>query len=86
MQAVILVLSLACSAVSLVCWIMTLVKFFQKGDTLMGILSICPLIGFIMGWVKVKELPNHQNFMLAWTAAIVLNIILSVAGGAMGSG
>ena len=64
-------------AVSLACWIMVLIKVFQSGDTLWGVLSICPLVGFIYGWVKNKEL-GLQKVMLVWTACVVVNIVLSV--------
>lgn len=61
--------------VSLVCWILVLIKVFQSGNTLMGVLSICPLVCFIYGWVKVNELKARQ-IMLIWTGCVVLNLIL----------
>ena len=70
------ILSIAIGIASLVCWILVLVKIFQSGDTLWGVLSICPLVGFIYGWVKNKEL-GVQTIMLVWTACVVVNFILS---------
>jgi hypothetical protein len=69
---------IAIGIVSLICWILMLVKIFQSGDTLWGVLSICPLVCFIYGWVKVGKL-NAQPIMLAWTVAVVLNIVLNLA-------
>ena len=52
---------------------------------LLGFLSICGLIGFIVGWVKSGEL-DHQGVMLAWTVAIAGNIGLQVMAGMATSG
>ena len=77
------IVGMVAGLVSLVCWILTVVKAFQSGKTSNGILSICPLVGFILGWINVKDW-NHQPVMLAWTVAILLNIVAQVlAGGAV---
>ncbi|MBC7785730.1 MAG: hypothetical protein H7144_18025 [Burkholderiales bacterium] len=72
-----LIISLAISIGSIVCWVLTLVKLFQAGKTLEGVLSICPLIGFILGWVRAKEL-NHTKVMMIWSVLVVLSILINV--------
>ena len=74
---------LVAGVVQLVCWVATIVKAFQSGSTSSGVLSICPLAGFILGWVNVKDW-NHQSVMIAWTIATVLGGVIKVlaAGGA----
>jgi len=70
----------------LVCFIMALIKMFQTGNTVLGIVCIvltpcCGigwLIGFIFGWVKATEW-NFKNVMIIWTVAFVVNIIVGVA-------
>jgi hypothetical protein len=72
--------------ISLVCFILVLVKMFQRGKTRLGILCIVltlccgagHLITFIYGWVKSGEW-GIRNVMVAWTVGLVL----AVAGGAM---
>ena len=72
--------------VSLVCFILVLIKMFQRGKTGLGIASIvlffCCGIGqfvpFVYGWMKSGEW-NLRNVMLAWTAGFVLEF----AGAAM---
>ena len=71
------ILSLVIGLVALACWIMVLVKIFQSGDILWGVLGICPLVAFIYGWVKNQAL-DIRNVMLVWTLCIVANLILNV--------
>ena len=60
--------------VSLVCWIMVLIKMFKSGNVGLGILSIfCQIVAFIWGWVKAGE-TGLKPVMLAWTVAWVLSI------------
>ncbi len=77
------VVALAVTVVSLVCWIMILVKIFKQNVGL-GILGIfCSIFAFIYGWVKAKEF-NAQKIMLVWTIAVVVGIIANFLGaGAM---
>src|SRR5437588_10594148 len=71
--------------VSLVCYILVIVKMFQHGQTVMGIvclvLLLCcglgGLIAFIFGWVKAKEW-NITNIMIIWSICILVNIIAGV--------
>lgn len=73
--------------VSLVCWIMVLIRMFQTGATGPAIASIVliicgigPLIALIYGWMKVDEL-RIRNIMYLWTASLIVGIILSCGGG-----
>jgi hypothetical protein len=91
MGALIQILSLVLSLVSLVCFVMVLVQMFQHGQTGLGIacivLALCGigvLIAFVYGWIKSNEW-NIKNLMLAWTGAIVVNILLSIVGIATGA-
>ncbi|MBN1811533.1 MAG: hypothetical protein JXA14_06840 [Anaerolineae bacterium] len=60
-----------------VLFIMVLIKLFQNEGTGKGILGlICGLYTFIWGWMKHKEL-NITKIMIAWSALIVLSMILS---------
>ena len=82
-------LMLLASLVSLVCFIMVLVKMFQRGDTTIGIVSlvlaICSgigvLIAFVYGWINASRL-EIRNVMIVWTIAIVASVLLT--GAAMG--
>ncbi len=83
MQTLMMILLVAASVVSLVCWIMILVRIFKENVGL-GILGIiCGLFAFIYGWVKVKEY-DAKNIMLIWTVAwIVAMIAQSLGAGAI---
>lgn len=70
-------LTIPVGLVSLACWIYTIVVAFQKGSVVLGIVSICPLVGFILGWVKNGEW-GHQKVMIVWSICIVINLILNV--------
>ena len=83
MEFLIPLIALVVGLVNLVLFIMVLIKLFQKEGTVKGILGlICSLYTFIWGWMKAKEL-NITNIMWAWTACIVIGIILQVIAQAM---
>ena len=73
-----LILSVLISLGSLACWIIVLVKAFQSGNVVLGIVCLCPLVAFIMGWVKSNEW-NIQKVMLIWTVLVVASIGLNLA-------
>lgn len=75
-------LGLIVGLVSLVCFIMVLIKSFQNSGAGIGIVGIitCGIATFIWGWIKAKEL-NLTKLMLTWTAAIVLGICFNGAAG-----
>jgi hypothetical protein len=83
LYALLLVLCIALSAASLVCFILVLVKIFQAGQTGLGvvciILTLCtgigPLIAFIYGWIKSTEW-NLKNVMIVWTLIWVLSLVI----------
>jgi hypothetical protein len=71
-----------CGLVWLVCFIMVLVKMFQKGQTVMGvvcILGICcgvgSLIALVVGWMNATAW-GIQNLMYAYTGSLILYFIL----------
>ena len=70
-------LTIPVGLVALACWIYTIVVAFQKGSVVLGVVSICPLVGFIIGWVKNKEW-DHTKVMAVWSICIVINLILNV--------
>jgi hypothetical protein len=77
------ILAIAVGIGSLVCWIIVLVKLFQNGYTVPGIIGIiCALVAFIYGWMKADEL-GVKNIMLVWTGLIVASIVLNVAAASM---
>jgi hypothetical protein len=68
---------------SFIAWIagiFVLIKLFQKEGLLKGILGlICMLYTFIWGWQNIKnEELKLKNWMYAWTAAIILGLLLNV--------
>jgi len=73
--------------VAFVCWILVLVAAFKNSDIVLGVVGIiCPLVIFIMGWVKSAEW-NVQKIMLVWTIATILGTIFNViAAGSAASG
>ncbi len=77
METVLIGLSGIIGLVSLGCWIFTIVRAFQAGDTTSGILCICPLIGLIIGWMNHTAW-NHTKVMMIWTACVIFNILMQV--------
>ena len=60
MGSFLMILLVAVSVVSLVCWIMTLIKIFKVNIGL-GILGIiCGLFAFIYGWIKAVDIQAIQ--------------------------
>ena len=74
-----------CGIVSLVCFIIVLIKMFQNDQTVLGIvcivLAFCgglgSLIAFVFGWVKSSEW-QLKNVMLIWSLFLVLGIVTSI--------
>ncbi|MFN3150079.1 hypothetical protein [Bremerella sp.] len=78
--------------VSLVCFILVIVKMFQNDDSTLGIICIVTifcgiggLIAFVMGWINAGKYGASQ-LMLIWTGAIVGSVILNIIGSALGAG
>ncbi|HJZ69445.1 MAG TPA: hypothetical protein VKF81_15080 [Blastocatellia bacterium] len=78
MQILQLLISLAC----LVCFIVVLIKQFQVGGVVHGIIGIitCSLWTFIWGWINSGK-AGVRNIMLIWTVLIIVAIILAVVTG-----
>jgi hypothetical protein len=76
------ILALVCSIASFVCFIIVLIKQFQEGGALHGIIGIitCGIWTFIWGWMNAGRL-NIKNIMMIWTLLFVVSIILNVLGG-----
>ena len=79
------ILAWLCYVVSIVCWIMVLIKMFQNAGPLQGILGIlCGIWAFIWGWMNSDKV--GKNIMLAWTAAWILGAIFGYASGGFNYG
>jgi hypothetical protein len=67
--------------VMIVCWVMVLIRMFKDAGAVHGIIGIlCSLYAFIWGWMNSGKL-GLRNIMLAWTALLILYIILAAAFG-----
>jgi hypothetical protein len=76
------ILIMCLGLVNLILAIIVLIKLFQNEGALKGILGlICGLYTFIWGWMNAGKL-GIRNIMLAWTAILILYLILNVAFGA----
>ncbi len=73
-----------CGIGSLICFILVLVKMFQDKQTGLAIACILlvllcgigALIGFVYGWINAAKW-RIQNVMLAWTACIVVGVVVN---------
>lgn len=76
-------LGIAAGLVSLVCWIMVLIKMFPAEGALKGVLAIiCGLYAFVWGWMNATRF-NLKTIMLIWTVAILISVVANVAFGGM---
>jgi hypothetical protein len=72
-----LILSYIAAAISIVCWIIVLIRMFKE-SAVKGIFGlICGIYAFIWGWMNANT--GLRNIMLLWTLAIVIGFV----GGAM---
>lgn len=87
MQMVIMALSGLISIVNLAAFIIFLIQLFKAKGAMHGILGFCcGLYTLIWGWQNADTLDannppilmKYKQWILLWTAAIVVNIILSV--------
>lgn len=66
---------------SIICWIMVLIRMFKSAGALHGIIGIlCSLYAFIWGWMNAGK-EGLRNLMMAWTAILILYIILAAVFG-----
>lgn len=78
MSIVLLLLLLAI----IVCQILVVIQMFKNAGVVHGILGlICGLYALIWGWMNANKY-GIKNLMLAWTALLILYIILSAVFGA----
>ena len=76
-------LAMAAGLVSLVCWIMVLIKMFPAEGALKGVLAIiCGLYAFVWGWMNAARF-NLKTIMMIWTVAILVSVIANFAFGGM---
>jgi hypothetical protein len=74
-------LAMLCLLGSVICFIIVLIKMFQNGGALQGILGlVCSLWAFIWGWMNSGKL-GFRNIMLIWTALLILYAIFMAVGG-----
>lgn len=76
------ILSGICGVVSLVVFIMVLIRIFkdkEKNGVLHGIIGIvtCGLWAFIWGWVRHASL-EIKTHMIIWSACIGINIVIQI--------
>jgi hypothetical protein len=83
-MSVLLILFWLISIGAIICFILVLIKLFQKEGVGLGILGIiCGIYTFIWGWINHKP-QKITNIMLIWTILVIISLILNfVAGGAM---
>ena len=76
------ILAMVLSLVYLVLLIIVLIKQFQNGGVVHGIIGIitCGLWTFIWGWMNATKL-NIKNIMMIWTLVFIVCIILNVMSG-----
>ncbi|MBD2079207.1 hypothetical protein [Leptolyngbya sp. FACHB-17] len=78
MQVLLTLINLAASIVSLVCFILVLLKLFPDKGVGWGIFGIfCGIYTFIWGWQNADR-HNLKNIMTLWSAAFVANILLQI--------
>jgi hypothetical protein len=66
----------------LVCLIIVLIKQFQNGGVVHGIIGIitCGLWTFIWGWMNASRL-NIKNIMIAWTLLFIVCLAINLMFG-----
>jgi hypothetical protein len=76
------ILAMVLSICSLICFIIVLIKQFQNGGVVHGIIGIitCGIWTLIWGWMNAGKL-NIKNIMMIWTLLIIVCIILNVMSG-----
>lgn len=76
------ILAMIASLGYLICLIIVLIKQFQNGGVVHGIIGIvtCGLWTFIWGWMNASNL-NIKNIMMIWTVLFIICVILNVMSG-----
>ena len=76
------ILAMVVGLVCLILWIIVLIKQFQNGGVVHGIIGIitCSLWTLIWGWMNAGKL-NIRNIMLLWTLLLVVYFVLVIVSG-----
>ena len=76
------ILGMLASLAAFICFIIVLIKQFQNGGVVHGIIGIitCTIWTFIWGWMNATKL-NIKTIMMVWTLLIIVAIIITVMGG-----
>ena len=76
------ILTLLIGLAALVIFIIVLIKQFQIGGPVHGIIGIvtCGIWTFIWGWLNAGK-ANIRNLMIIWTLLWLVNIILIIVNG-----
>jgi hypothetical protein len=76
------ILALVLNVIALICFIIVLIKQFQNGGVLHGIIGIitCGIWTLIWGWMNASRL-NIKNIMMIWTLVLVVCIVVSYLSG-----
>ncbi|MDQ5843758.1 MAG: hypothetical protein M3539_00490 [Acidobacteriota bacterium] len=76
------ILAMLIGLASFICFIIVLIKQFQNGGVVHGIIGIitCGIWTFIWGWMNASNL-NIRNIMMAWTVLILLGLVINFAFG-----
>jgi hypothetical protein len=77
------ILAMVLNVIALICFIMVLIKQFQNGGVLHGIIGIitCGIWTLIWGWMNASRL-NIKNIMMIWTLVLIVCIVVSYLSGA----
>ena len=76
------ILAMIASVGYLICLIMVLIKQFQNGGVVHGIIGIvtCGLWTFMWGWMNASSL-NIKNIMMIWTLLFIICVTLNIMSG-----
>jgi hypothetical protein len=76
------ILAMIASVGYLICLIIVLIKQFQNGGVVHGIIGIvtCGLWTFIWGWMNAGTL-NIKNIMMIWTLLFIICVTLNIMSG-----
>ena len=77
------ILAMVLSICSLICFIIVLIKQFQNGGVVHGIIGIitCGIWTLIWGWMNASNL-GIKNIMMIWSLLIIISLVLRFALGA----
>jgi hypothetical protein len=93
MAAILGILSLVISVVNLACLIVFVIQLFKAKGPMHGVLGICcGLYTLIWGWQNADQLDaansppaglKYKQWIMIWTGAVLVNIVLNIMAQAM---